>query len=495
MGLVTPFFKSFHPLLFGKPPVSAFKRAMANLPKVGSLAELRQLFGSYFPAALLAKKPSGENRANRIFSLEVTFWAFLDQVSSPGCSCRETVRKIMAWRRFQNRRGKTGDMSGNTSAYCQARARLPLDTIKDIHAHLVDRLVRNMPSKDLWHGRAVKLVDGTGISMPDTPRNQAVYPQSSSQKLGCGFPAMNLVGIFCLTSGALLKVAYGDRRTHETMLFKSLWHTLERGDVIVADRGYCSFGAIVNLVARGADVVMRLPAKAIRSLGAKLPRSESFEVLTLLHKPCGRPLTISSEDFAAMPNGVPVRVVRYSLSRHGFRTQSVTLVTTLLDPAVTPEDLAAIYFRRWEIELHFREIKTLLKMDALRCLSPKMIERELLLHVVSYNLIRCVMQKAALSHGSDLDRLSFKGCLDTVRHFANAAHAAERRPRTIDALIEEMLLAIAKDYIPRRPGRSEPRAIKRRPKNFHFLTKPRHEMGNLPHRNKGRSNDPKSARS
>jgi len=291
-----------------------------------------------------------------------------------------------------------------------------------------------------------------------------------------------------------LKVAYGDRKTHETTLFKRLWHTIEKGDVIVADRGYCSFAAVANLVARGADVVMRLPAKS-KSLAAKLPKSESFDVLTTLPKPCGRSTTISTDEFAMLPQNMPVRVVRYCLSRYGFRTQWVTLVTTLLDPVITAEDLAALYFRRWEIELHFREIKTLLKMDALRCLSPKMIERELLLHVVSYNLIRCVMQKAALSHGCDLDRLSFKGCLDAIRHFANAAHAAEHQPRTIESLIEEMLLVIAWDLVPQRRGRSEPRAVKRRPKNFHLLTKPRHQMGNLPHRNKGRTMVPNPARS
>jgi hypothetical protein len=493
MSLATPFFKSFRNLLFGKPPVSALRKAVADLPKISSLTELRQLFGSFFPAAILARKRSGENSGNRIFSLEVVFWAFLDQVNSPGCSCRETVRKIMAWRRLRNRQGATGDMSGNTSAYCQARARLPIDTIKDIHTHLAERLVRNTLTKDLWHGRQVKLVDGTGLSMPDTPKNQAAYPQSSSQKPGCGFPAVNLVGIFCLISGALLKVAYGDRRTHETMLFKSLWHTIEKGDVIVADRGYCSFGAIANLVARGADIVMRLPTLSMQSLGSKLPKSENFDIRTIWHKPSGRPKTISPEDFAALPQSMPVRVVSYSLSRHGFRTQSVTLVTTILDPAITAEDLAAIYFRRWEVELHFREIKTVLKMDVLRTLSPEMIERELLLHVVSYNLIRCVMQQAALAHDGELGRISFKGCLDTVRHFANATHAAEGKPRTLKALIEEMLLAIAKDRVPHRPTRSEPRAIKRRPKNFHFVTKPRHEIGNLPHRNKGYSKSPKLA--
>jgi len=270
MSFATPFFHSFKSLLFGKPPVSGLKKAMADLPKISSLAELRQLFGSYFPDALLARTPSHDNSRQRIFSLEVTFWAFLDQALTPLGPCREAVRKIMAWHRFENPRGPIGDMSADTSAYCQARLRLPVKTIKDINAHLVARLQANTPTDALWHGRRVKLVDGTGISMPDTAANQARYPQSTNQKPGCGFPLMNLVGIFCMSSGALLHVAHGARRTHETKLFASLWHTVEKGDVIVDDRGFCSFGAVANLLARGADVLTRLPE---RNAGRRSPPS------------------------------------------------------------------------------------------------------------------------------------------------------------------------------------------------------------------------------
>jgi len=177
-----------------------------------------------------------------------------------------------------------------------------------------------------------------------------------------------------------------------------------------------------------------------------------------------------------------VRVVRYSLTHKGFRTQSVTIVTivtTLTDPDITAEELAGLYLRRWEIELHFREIKTLINMDVLRCKTPKMINRELHIHIVAYNLIRSMMQSSAASYGADISRLSFKGCLDTVRHFANAVHAAKGKPRTIKALTDEMLQAIANDPNPYRPNRSEPRAKKRRPKNYHLLTKPRHEMGHV----------------
>ena len=494
MQTSTSFFKGFHRILFGKPPVAALTEAFAKLSQCSSLCQLRKAFGAYIPDTLLAAKSSGPNSRRRIFSLDVVFWSFFDQVQTPNGSCREAVRKVMAFVRRKFPREKIGAMSPDTSAYCQARAKIPLEVIDDINTHLVERLHRNIPHDGLWHGRHVKLVDGTGISMPDTPANQARWPQSASQKPGCGFPSMNLVAIFCLLTGALVKAAHGDRHTHESRLFQSLWSDLEKGDLVVTDRGFCSFGAFANLLACGVDSLMRLPEKKIRkAIGSQLPKTENFDVIVTWKRPAQRTPSMTPEEFARLPESLPVRVIRYTIAHPGFRTQTVTLVTTLLDAAIPAADLADLYFRRWGIELHFREIKIFLNMDVLRCLSPDMIERELRMHFIAYNLIRCVMQKAALAHDVDLTRLSFKGCLDTVRHFANATCGAEDKPRTITALVDEMLLAIARDLNPHRPARSEPRVKKRRPKNYRLMTKPRHEMGPLPHRKVGVEIRPKTA--
>jgi len=492
MKSTTPFFRCFGPLLFGNPP-AALKEALAKLSACDSLAQLRQLFGSYIPVALLAQESSGENSRQRLFSLEVVFWAFLDQVQTPLGACREAVRKVMAHLRRKFPREESGAMSPDTSAYCQARARIPLDVIDEINTHLVERMQKHIPHGALWHGHPVKLVDGTGISMPDTPENQERWPQSAGQKPGCGFPLMNLAGIFCLLTGALIKVATGDRHTHESILFKRLWHTLVKGDLVLTDRGFCAFSTVASLLNRGVDSLMRLPEQKIRqAISSKLPRSGDCDVIVTWNRPAKCLASMAVEDFELLPESIPVRVVRYTIAYPGFRTQSVTLVTTLLDADITAADFAALYFRRWGIELHFREIKILLNMDVLRCLTPHMIERELRMHFVAYNLIRCVMQKAALTYHADLNRLSFKGCLDTLRQFANAAQGAEDKPRTVAALIDEMLLAIARDPNPHRPNRSEPRTRKRRPKNFKLLNKPRHEMGNLPHRKIGVEKHPKS---
>lgn len=492
--MTTPFFQAFGPLLFGKPPVSALAEAFARFPACGSLSQLRKAFGSYIPEALLARTGSGDNSRRRIFSLDVVFWSFFDQVQTPEGSCREAVRKVMALTRRKFPSGNASPMSPKTAAYCKARAKIPLDVMERINAHLVDRMQNHIPHDGLWHGRRVKLADGTGLSMPDTPANQARWPQSKSQKPGCGFPSMTLVGVFCLLTGALVQAAHGDRHTHESKLFQCLRSALNRGELLVADRGFCSFGTFASLLADGVDSLMRLPEKKIRkAIGSQLPKTGKFDVLLSWKCPAKRPPAMAPEEFALLPESLPVRVVRYTIARRGFRTQCVTLVTTLLDASIPASDLALLYFRRWGIELHFREIKIHLHMDVLRCLSPDMIERELRMHFIAYNLIRCIMQKASLTHGADLARLSFKGCLDTVRQFANATCGAEDKPRTISALVEEMLLAIARDPNPHRPGRSEPRVRKRRPKNYRLLTKPRHEMGPLPHRKVGVESRPKPA--
>jgi hypothetical protein len=180
-----------------------------------------------------------------------------------------------------------------------------------------------------------------------------------------------------------------------------------------------------------------------------------------------------------------LRQIRLQVNLKGCRSRTIILVTTLLDPVAYPADaIRSLYLERWSVELHFREIKIVLALDVLRCLTPKMIEKELLLHVIAYNLIRSLMQHAAICHCVELRRISFKGTLDTLRHFADVIHAAHGKPRKQAALLEIMLHLIAKDQLPQRLGRNEPRAKKRRPKNYHLLTKPRHEMRVPPHRNR-----------
>jgi hypothetical protein len=481
MSSTTPFFQAFGPLLFGRAPRSPLATFLQKLRANSSLVELMAACGHFIPDTLLSPASSGNHSRQRHYSLSLTFYCFLTQVLSPGTSCREIVRRLQAWLAASN---SPIEVSSETTAYCKARAKLPEQTLEDVASHLVTHCSRQIDSQTLWHGRRVKVVDGTTLSMPDTPENQALYPQPSSQKPGLGFPIMRLVGIFCLASGALVQYAKSNIHVHESLLFRRLWGKLECGDVLLADRGFCSFHALWGLAQHGIDCLMRLNGVRKTDLrnGKVLGPNDRLQTWK---KPTLCPAGMSPEEFEQMPETLAVRVVKIDIATKGFRTTSYYLVTTLLDHTVfTPEVLAELYFKRWSVELRFREIKTTMSMDVLRCQCPHMINRELVMHTIAYNLVRILMLTASCRHSTPLDRLSFKGTLDTLRHWAPIIDQARGKSRKQSALIDEMIAIIAGDLVIERPGRSEPRAKKRRPKNYQLLTKPRGKMGHVPRRNR-----------
>jgi hypothetical protein len=320
--------------------------------------------------------------------------------------------------------------------------------------------------------------------MPDTAENQAAYPQHSGQKKGCGFPLMKVVGILSLASGALLHFARGTLRVSENALFAQLWPCLDQGDVLLADRGFCSFATLASLWRRGIDCVMRVHRN--RHIDFRKGKALGPEDRLMVWQKCPKcPAGYSREDFAGLPSTFTVRQIRLHVGIKGWRTRTIVIVTTLLDPVLYPADaLRALYLERWSVELRFREIKITLALDVLRCLTPAMIEKELFMHVIAYNLVRSLMQHASLRHDVALCRLSFKGTLDSLRHFADAIEAAHGKPRRQAELLDHLLELIAKDRLPLRPHRHEPRAKKRRPKNYYLLSRPRHQMRTPSHRNR-----------
>ena len=488
MSSSTPFLKAFGPLLFGRPE----RGALRKLARLNSLQELYELFGHLVPEQALAPTEAGENSRERIFTSQVTFWAFAAQVLNPGSACREVVQRVEAWRGLPP--SDEQSLSKSTSAYCQARARLDCGALELINGHLAWSLERNVLEEERWlEGRPVKIVDGTGLSMPDTPANQAQWPQPSSQQPGCGFPMMKLVGLFSLSSGALLEAATGNQHTHESLLFRGLWDKLKRGDIVLTDRGFCSYGAMASLQQRGVDSVMRLHQKRPADFRTGRALGPDDRLITW-QKPAQRPEALSAEEFAALPQTLDLRMIRLRVAAKGFRTQTVVLVTTLLDAKLYPaEILRELYGDRWQVELHFHQIKTMLAMDVLRCKSPELIQREVLMHRIAYNLVRSLMQRSAHVHHVSLERISFKGSLDALRQWSAVIAAAGANSNKQEKLIAQMLSFIARDLVPERPGRSEPRAKKRRQKNYQLLTKPRRAIGNLPRRNRPQKKHPKPA--
>jgi hypothetical protein len=395
-------------------------------------------------------------------------------------SCREALRKFLVWLFLEQ--GKTA--SPNTCAYCKARSRLRQKDIEDVHGQILGKTQEENKEKFLWYGRDVKVIDGSSVSMPDTPENQKAYPQPGSQKPGCGFPVMRIVAIFSLATGTLLALAKDALSVHERDLFRRLWHMFDPGDVALADRGFCSFADIYHLSLRGVDCVMR--KHQARKVGQTLlKRLSKNDRLVEWHKTRSCPTWLTKEQWRAMPERITLREIKVVVKTPGFRTKRIFIVTTLLDPKEYPaHEFAQLYLMRWRAELYLRDIKIIMGMDILRCKSPEMVEKELWMHIIAYNLIRAVMAEAAVAYNVSICRLSFKGTAVTIRQWSQILARRNLTEHQRNGLYELLLYYIAKDKNPYRPNRVEPRAKKRRPKAYQLLTKPRKIFKEIPHRGK-----------
>jgi len=460
------FFPGFNHILCGNPPKSALAQLKEKFEdfRQSSLSELSDLFDSLVPSSKLQAKEDKENSRERIYSLNVTFWAFLHQVISPRTSCREVVRRVQS---FCSHRGLEIPSSEST-AYCKARQRLPIEDLNSIHEAVVEKVQGRVRDEQRWKGHDIKVMDGTGITLADTPENQELFPQPSSQLPGCGFPVLKMVACFCLSSGALLKWVETNLKSHESRILQQFLGFFGTNDVVLTDRGFTSYSNIGLLIEQGVNLVMR--AHQARNIdyrtGVRLGR---YDRLMTWVKP-QRQKGWTKDDWAALPDTIQLRAVRIFIAVKGFRVRQYDLVTTLTDHEIyTVDDLADLYYQRWAVELFFRHIKTTMGMEQLRCKTPPMVRKELQMFIIAYNLIRALMQEAATRHSCDLDRLSFKATIDTLRDFRIALIATTNQPRTYQRIIDEMFQVFASELVPLRMNRSEPRALKKRPKPFQRL--------------------------
>src|SRR6266487_3727307 len=457
LSMPTPFFPPWRARL------AALGQRVQHL-RQQSLAHLEQLVGPWLPPGLLSQSEEGPNSRDRIYSLRRTFFAFLYQVLNPDCPCREIVRQVQALFGLQGQ----GPVDQGTSAYCQARKRLPLDTLQRLRVALAAAAEK---TAKLWHGLRVILIDGTTTSLPDTPKKQRAYPQPGGHKPGCGFPLLMLVGLFSLGTGVVLDYAKGNKHHHELRLLQPLLDQFKAGDLAVADRGFSSYVLLALFDLRSVACLFRLHQARPADLrqGKRLGKNDR---LVLWHKPQQKPRWLPQSCWKKIPEQLSLRVLRFKLCRRGYRPDSVTLVTTLLDAKEYPaQDLAELYARRWHIELWFRHIKTSMGMEVLRCKTPQMVHKELEMFFIAYNFIRCLMAQAAALHDVPLERLSFKGTVDSVRQFSIAIAQAPSKKKQ-KQLIAQLLEVIALDEVPERPGRREPRAVKRDPSPISYLTGP-----------------------
>ncbi len=441
-----------------------------------SAAEVENEFARFLSHDLLIRAAKGNGSRRRTYTRQRTFWCFLWQVLQPWTACRAVVRKVQAELETQNRR-----IDENSSAYCQARARLPLAVLhKGLQQSAVsaDRLaVDGVPG---WQ-RPIKVVDATSFQTPDTPSNRRQYHYPAGQKKGCGFPVMRALAIFSLAGGAIHRIVTAPCYASDLVMFKPLWPTLQRGDILLGDRVYGCFALLAALPLRGIDVVARLHQGRQLDL-RRAERLGPGDWRITLRKPYPVPPYMTAGEWNALPKTIGVRIIRSRLAIKGFRTKTIWIVTTLLDPTLYPTtSIPELYLRRWQMELSFRDLKTTLGMESLRCRSPEMIERELRMFLIAHNCLRALMAEAAVTHQIPRQRISFQGTMDTIRSFYPVMLRA-RSQRRLHRLRGRLLEILAADCLPFRPGRSEPRALKKRPKPYTLLTRPRHSFNELPHK-------------
>ena len=443
------------------------------------LHQFEKLFSPWIAPWRLAQQDEGEHSRNRLWNLRLTFWTFLWQVAQAGASCREAIRQAQALCRNSARRPP----SDENSPYCQARGCLPLQCLQDIHDAVVADADALAPSKYLWCGLRVIVMDGCTVTAADTAANQKAYPQQSVQKPGCGYPLLRILAFMNLATGLLTDWAVGHWHQSEVALLQTLWESLRAGDLLLADRGFCNWGLLAQCQQRGLHAVFRVKGSRRKDF-RRGKRLSQHQRQVVWEKPSNRAVSFTAEQWAALPDQLTLRLVRCRLEIPGLRTQQVLLVTTLLDPAQYPiEALSQLYYRRWGMELTLRNLKTTLQMDQLSCKSPENLEREIRMHLLVHNLVRRLMLEAACRHHVALERLSFAGALAVARRYSEAllqARSARRRKE----LFDEVYRVLADDLVPDRPGRREPRAVKRRPKPYPRLMCHRRKFREIQHQNR-----------
>ncbi|MAT68541.1 MAG: IS4 family transposase [Planctomycetaceae bacterium] len=411
---------------------------------------------------------------DRVYTPLVTLWIFLGQALCADHSCRAAVARFIAHRVSRGQRA----CSAHTGAYCQARKRLPEEFVAHVARGVGKALHEASEPQWQWRNRNVYMFDGTTISMPDTPGNQEAYPQSNKQTPGVGFPLARVAGIFSLSCGAILDLAfarYSGKGQGEVTLFRQLWDLFRPGDVVLTDALMSNYQNLSWLQQRGVDMVTRLNKSKRTSDFRKGRRLGKNDRLVRWKKPWIRDL--NRQERRAIPDSLTIRQCRFWVDHPGFRSREVVIVTTMLDPReVSAPELADLYRMRWNNETDFSSLKVTLQMDVLRCKTPELVRKEVWTHALAHNLIRTIMAQSCRRAGKLPREISFKATMQILKAFQPIIAAGRDRSRATRNLIYEQLMdAIALHQVGNRPGRIEPRLRKRRFKKYDYMMKPRNE--------------------
>lgn len=414
-----------------------------------------------------------------IYGTALTVWAFLSQVLRDGkeASCQSAVARVVSYCQQQGLDAPTND----TGNYCDARAKLPEAALRALSGEVAQELEQAADRRWLWKGQHhAKLIDGCTFTMPDTPANQARYPQQSAQQPGVGLPIARVVVILSLATACVLDLALGPyqgKETGETALLRTLLKSLAAGDIAVMDRYYCSFMLLALLLQQGTHTCARkhqLRHSDFRR-GQRLGRHDHLIVWTRPQ----RPEWMDAATYAQIPETLELREIRYQIVEPGRRTQQVEIITTLVDAEeYTVEDIAELYGFRWNAELDIRSIKSNLNLSHVRCKSPAMVRREVWTTLLGYNLLRTTAASAALLHGQAPRQISFTGTCQYVLASWMQLSGGLIEAVQLAAYWQQMLQQIAACQVGNRPGRLEPRVLKRRRHGYPLMQRPRHELQN-----------------
>ena len=437
-------------------------RCNVESANAGKPNHLRGWYGHLIAKACLEPR-AGERK--RGIDRECLFWSFLGQVLRNG-SCRDALQEIQAARVADG----LSTLSSSTASYCRARRdKFTDEELKGIHREVAGSLMAEGGS--FWEGHRVLSVDGTGISLEDTRANQHEFPQPSEQKVGCGFPVMQVVGLHDLSTGALLDYEESPLNAGESTLFHGLdlINKVASGDILLFDRAYCSYLNMATLAMRGAEGIGRLHG----SRKIALPKGDNDRVV-IWERPASsrRPDYMTLSQWNELPKSIRVRYIRRRIDLAGHRPEEIIVVTTMLD--ASPDKVLQLFLRRWSMEVSLRDLKTTLGADHIRAKTPQMARKIFAMYMIAHNLIRWTMLQASADHEAPLERLSFKGTLDILENWARLASLSEQKRQHWSSLLQ----LVASDQNPSRPNRIEPRVRKRRPKTFPKMSRPRQNLRN-----------------
>ena len=412
-----------------------------------------------------------------VYTTAIVVWSFLSQVLRDGkeASCQAAVARVVSYCEQTGLDAPTHD----TGDYCRARAKLSEAALREISNEVAAELEQSADTRWLWKDKHhAKLIDGFTFTMPDTPKNQAMYPQQKAQRPGVGLPIARAVAVISLATAGVMDLAIGPyqgKETGESALLRAMLESFGAGEIAVMDRYYCSFMMIALFLRQGTQVCARkhhLRHSDFRR-GRRLGKNDHIINWT---RPA-RPEWMDEETYATIPETLELREIRFNVVERGRRSRTIDVITTLLDAdEFSKEDIASLYGFRWNSELDIRSIKSNLNLGHVRCKSPEMVHREVWTTILGYNLIRTTAAGAALLHDKQPRQISFTGTCQYVLASWMQLSTASINAASLKEYLLLMLQQIACCEVANRPGRLEPRVLKRRRHGYKLMQRPRNDL-------------------